>query len=301
MQEGSKISVIMPLFNAAKTLKRAIDSVIGQTYKNIELIVIDGGSTDGTQDIVKGYGDKIAYFISEKDQGYGDALNKGIAVATGEYSIILAGDDFFIPKGIENFINDIEGVPDVWCGNMFVLKGPGILTRFKRASSLEELNDIYKVMAHPATFFRVKAFGVYGGYDIRYKINCDTELIARMYNSGAKFQVSQKYICVFCCGGMSTNVDIDAEIAALDTIAPEEEVAIKNGLSPERAHKKRVAEVYKKKLLFYVKAALIRVHLLKWAYFIAGQRPLTKKEIDGYGIPIQYINREDRDPIHFSG
>lgn len=283
MNEDIKVSVIMPLYNAAKKLRRAIDSILEQTYKNIEIIVIDGGSTDGTQDIIKEYGDKIAYFVSEKDQGYGDALNKGIAVATGEYSIILAGDDFFIPRGIENFVNDIEGTPDVWCGNMFVLKSPGVLTKFVRASSLEELNN-YKVMAHPATFFRIKAFQKYGNYDISYKINCDTELIARFYNRGAQFQISDSFVCVFCCGGMSTNVDIDAEIAALNTISQAEEVAIKNGLSPQKAHRKRVIEVYKKKIFYHIKNLLVRMNLLWMFYKMVGQKPLTKKEIQFYQI-----------------
>lgn len=283
-----KVSVIMPLFNVAKTLKRAIDSVLYQTYKNIELIVIDGGSVDGTQKIVKEYGDKIAYFISEKDRGYGDALNKGIAVATGDYSIILAGDDFFIPKGIENFVKNLDGEPDVWCGNMFVLKSPGIVTRFNRANSLEELNN-YKVMAHPATFFRIKAFKKYGDYNIKFKINCDTELISRMYNHGAKFQISEEFICVFCCGGMSTNVDIDAEIAVLNTISQAEEVAIKNGLSPQKAHRKRVIEVYKKKIFYYVKSFLIKINLLKAFYYCVGQKPLSKRELLYYQISLEYI------------
>lgn len=288
MQGKIKVSIIMPLYNAAGTLRRAIDSVLYQTYKNIELIVIDGGSTDGTQDIVQEYSDKIAYFVSESDRGYGDALNKGIAVANGCYSIILAGDDFFIPKGIENFVTNIDGDPDVWCGNMFVQKYPGVLTRFNRAKSLKELNN-YKVMAHPATFFKVKAFKKYGNYNIEYKINCDTELISRWYNLGAKFQVADKFICVFCCGGMSTNVDIDSEIAELSTFSPAEKVAIKNGLSPQKAHRKRVIEVYEKKVFYYVKKLLIKMKLLKLFYYCVRQPPLSNKEILHYEIPSEYI------------
>jgi len=79
-----KISIITVVWNNAKTIKDAIDSVLGQTYKNIEYIVVDGASTDGTVEVVKSYGDKISKFVSEKDKGLYDAMNKGLAIATGD-------------------------------------------------------------------------------------------------------------------------------------------------------------------------------------------------------------------------
>jgi len=79
-----KVSIITVVYNNAITIKDAIESVLSQTYNNIEYIVVDGASTDGTIEIVKSYGDKITKFISEKDQGIYDAMNKGLRLATGD-------------------------------------------------------------------------------------------------------------------------------------------------------------------------------------------------------------------------
>jgi len=91
-----KISIITVVWNNAATIKDAIESVLSQTYDNIEYIVIDGASTDGTVEIIKSYGDKIAAFVSEPDRGLYDAMNKGIALATGDIVGILNSDDFYI-------------------------------------------------------------------------------------------------------------------------------------------------------------------------------------------------------------
>ena len=104
-----KISIITVVWNNATTIKDAIDSVISQTYENIEYIIIDGASTDGTVKIVKSYGDKISKFISEKDKGLYDAMNKGIAQATGDIVGILNSDDFYIDEFvIEKVVKEFE-------------------------------------------------------------------------------------------------------------------------------------------------------------------------------------------------
>jgi glycosyltransferase involved in cell wall biosynthesis len=93
-----KISIITVVWNNKETIKDAIDSILNQTYKDIEYIIIDGASTDGTIEIVKSYGDKITKFISEPDKGLYDAMNKGIKLATGNIIGILNSDDFYIDK-----------------------------------------------------------------------------------------------------------------------------------------------------------------------------------------------------------
>ena len=94
-----KISIITPCFNAVKYIEQTILSIINQDYDNIEYIIIDGGSTDGTVDIIKKYEDKVSYWISEPDKGQSDAINKGIAVATGDIFNWINADDF-LEKGI---------------------------------------------------------------------------------------------------------------------------------------------------------------------------------------------------------
>lgn len=96
--ENSKISVITVCYNAADTLEKTIQSVLGQTYPNIEYIIIDGGSTDGTVDIIHKYTDRIAYWVSEPDGGIYDAMNKGIERATGEWINFMNAGDIFCDK-----------------------------------------------------------------------------------------------------------------------------------------------------------------------------------------------------------
>ena len=95
-----KISIITVVWNNATTIKDAIESVLSQTYDNIEYIVVDGASTDGTVEIVQSYGDKISKFISEKDKGIYDGLNKGISLATGDMIAFLHSDDIYASDAI---------------------------------------------------------------------------------------------------------------------------------------------------------------------------------------------------------
>ena len=100
-----KVSIITVCYNSKEFIQHAIDSVLNQTYSNIEYIIIDGNSTDGTVDIVNSYGDKISKFVSEKDKGIYDAMNKGLSYVTGDVVGILNSDDFYISNTI---ISEIE-------------------------------------------------------------------------------------------------------------------------------------------------------------------------------------------------
>ncbi len=104
-----KISIITVVWNNQETIKDAIESVLNQTYKNIEYIIIDGASTDSTIEIIKSYGDKINIFVSEKDNGIYDAMNKGITLATGDVVGILNSDDIYMNNtSIQNIISKFE-------------------------------------------------------------------------------------------------------------------------------------------------------------------------------------------------
>lgn len=105
------VSIITVVFNGEKYLKQTIDSVIGQTYKNIEYIVIDGGSTDGTIDIIKSYQDKISTWVSERDKGLYDAMNKGIAMANGELIGMINSDDWYDPNAVEIVVSSFNTNP----------------------------------------------------------------------------------------------------------------------------------------------------------------------------------------------
>lgn len=102
-----KVSIVTIVYNRSHCIAHCIESVLKQTYNNIEHVVIDGGSTDGTKEIIETYKDKLGYYISEKDKGIFDALNKGIKQSTGDIIGILNSDDFFIkPIRFQKLLTD---------------------------------------------------------------------------------------------------------------------------------------------------------------------------------------------------
>lgn len=107
-QKLPKISVIIPNYNYGSFIEETICSVINQNYKNLEIIVIDGGSTDNSVDIIKKYQSSINYWISEKDEGQADAINKGLKVATGEYVAYINSDDVYLPNAFHSIFNDAK-------------------------------------------------------------------------------------------------------------------------------------------------------------------------------------------------
>ena len=115
------ISVVTVSYNAVATIEETILSVLNQTYRNVEYIIIDGGSTDGTVDVIKKYADRLAYWVSEPDKGIYDAMNKGIAIATGDYiNFMNAGDRFYNRNVLSEFIPKINSDSVVIYGDVLL-------------------------------------------------------------------------------------------------------------------------------------------------------------------------------------
>ena len=108
-----RVSIVTPSYNQAEYLERTIQSVLNQTYDEIEYIVIDGGSTDGSVEIIKKYADKIAFWISEPDQGQTDAINRGFAKATGDVLAWLNSDDTLEPNAVARAVEELQKHPEV--------------------------------------------------------------------------------------------------------------------------------------------------------------------------------------------
>jgi len=108
-----KVTIVTPSFNQARFLERTITSVLGQDYDNLEYIVIDGGSTDGSLDIIRRYADRLAHWVSEGDLGQADAINKGLAQARGEIVAWLNSDDTYLPGAIAEAVDYLQAHPDV--------------------------------------------------------------------------------------------------------------------------------------------------------------------------------------------
>ena len=115
-----KISVVTVCYNAADTIEKTMLSVLNQTYHDIEYIIIDGGSTDGTVEIIRKYADRIAYWVSEPDKGIYDAMNKGIKVATGEYIYFLGADDLLCENVFFYIAPLLTRTHTIYYGNVFI-------------------------------------------------------------------------------------------------------------------------------------------------------------------------------------
>lgn len=162
MKENSKnklplISIITVVYNGEKYLDQTIQSVINQTYKNIEYIIIDGGSTDGTLNIIREYEKNISYWITERDNGLYHAMNKGIAVASGELIGIVNSDDWYEKDTVENVIKGYKNYPEkkIFHGNMNIISDYGTTRLYKFNPSEFKLKYYGATYNHP-TFFVTK-------------------------------------------------------------------------------------------------------------------------------------------------
>ena len=108
-----KISIIIATWNAAKTLRTCLDSIVPQLNKDVELILVDGGSKDETNEIIDSYGDKVSVHISEPDKGIYDAWNKGVKVAKGDWVMFVGADDILLPSAIDTYLQTINNTAEI--------------------------------------------------------------------------------------------------------------------------------------------------------------------------------------------
>ena len=185
-----KISVITIVYNNRETIADAIDSVLAQTYADIEYIVVDGLSTDGTVEIVKSYGSKISKFISEKDGGLYDAINKGIKLATGDVVGLLHSDDIFHSK---NALVAVAGAfkesktDSVYADLVYVdRESTERVIRNWKSGSYERNSFLYGWMPpHPTFYVKREVYERLGLYNTKFKSAADYELMLRyLYKHG---------------------------------------------------------------------------------------------------------------------
>lgn len=180
-----KISLITVVYNNANTIERTIQSVLNQTYSDIEYIIVDGFSKDGTTDIIKKYQSQIDIFISEKDSGMYDALNKGLSVATGEVVGILNADDRFASNEIiEKIANHFKTNPAIDCviGDIAFVDeiNPEKIKRYYSSAKFQPSNFAWGFMpAHPTFYCKRHHFAELGGYKLNFDIASDYELLIR--------------------------------------------------------------------------------------------------------------------------
>lgn len=189
-----KISVVTVSFNCVDSIEATILSVINQKYSQIEYIVIDGGSTDGTVDIIRSYSNQISYWISEPDKGIYDAMNKGIAVATGDYICFMnSGDQFYNETVLNRCFAKVEGNPIIVYGD-WVESIKNILIH-KKALALSHLS---KGMAfpHQSAFIKM-SYHRQNKYCLKFPIAADYNLFFNAFMQKEKFQYVNEKIAIY--------------------------------------------------------------------------------------------------------
>lgn len=200
-----KVSVITVNLNNHLGLKRTLNSVIQQNYGNFEYLVIDGDSSDGSKELIEEFTDKINFWLSEKDTGVYNAMNKGVLNATGDYLIFLnSGDHFSNAQALTNLISNSSN-EDLVFGNLFVQESGRVWTK-RYAEKLNFRYFYFESLPHPATLISKKLFETQGLYDTSLKISADWKfflLAVAKYNCTYKY-VDQE-ISTFYLDGMSSN------------------------------------------------------------------------------------------------
>lgn len=191
-----KVSVITVTYNSAKYLQSCIDSVAAQDYNNVEYIIIDGGSTDETISIIKNNESKIAKWVSEKDKGMYDAINKGMQIASGEIIGLLNSDDmYYATDVVSNIVKCFseQKVDSVYADLAYVDPDETRrVMRYWRGMRYQRLRFLYGWMpAHPTFYVKKEIIQQLGNYEIHYFTACDYEFMARYL---FKHRISSYYL-----------------------------------------------------------------------------------------------------------
>lgn len=211
------ISIITVVFNGEQYLEQTIQSVINQNYDNVEYIIIDGGSADETLEIIKKHEDQIDYWVSEKDKGIYDAMNKGIALARGDLIGIINADDYY-----EN--NIFEKVAKVYSsqntnviyGDLGLLKNEGKEILLAHNTGIRYGFCPYSyywiwvkmLFGHPTAFMERKIYKQFGLYDTHFKISADYEFFIRVFNKKIKTTYLKEVLAWFRTEGISSTNDM---------------------------------------------------------------------------------------------
>ena len=257
-----KISIVTISYNQRQFLERAIRSVIEQNYDDIEYIIVDAGSTDGSREIIEKYRDDIAHIIFEPDDGPADGLNKGFAMASGDILGYINADDAYLPnifQSVSLAFNQYKET-DVIYGHGYIVNGKGTPVRHLRSDHFNLKRFAYGgvVVCQQSTFFRQKAYKLVKGFNKENNTSWDAELLVDMVLAGKKLQLINEYWSIFSL--------YEASISGSQRM---KEISIKNrvrlfqkimGRSPNRSDKFRIIQARLAKWLLNPKGAMWRLY-----------------------------------------
>jgi len=203
-----KISIITVVYHAADTIEQTIRSVVEQDYPNIEYIIIDGGSTDGTLDVIKKYEDRIAYWVSEPDKGIYDAMNKGLSAATGDYIYYLGADDcLYASNSISQAASCLEEAPeiDVLCASVMMVDAGNRMEKIYSSDfSEEDVMSGYNT-PHQGMFVRRELLQKYR-FDTSYRIAADYKNFLKFYlDQDISLKTTDLVVAYYANDGISGN------------------------------------------------------------------------------------------------
>lgn len=204
-----RLSIITVCRNEETRIVRTMDSVVGQTVKPFEYIVIDGGSTDGTTDIIRARASTLAHFASEPDNGIYDAMNKGLRAATGDYCLFLNAGDYLYADDVVERVLGTGLSDDILVGDIVCENPESGQRQFKQyADAVFNKHFFYDyTLPHQATFIRRSLFDTYGDYDPTFRIAADHDLFTRLIvRHGVLVRHVPITVSVYLTGGVSARL-----------------------------------------------------------------------------------------------
>jgi glycosyltransferase len=203
MDPTPTISIVTICRNSAATIERALESVVAHGHPRLEYVVVDGGSTDGTLQILERYRQHITRMVSEPDRGISDALNKAIELTTADYHLIVHADDVLLPGALQTLANAAAASrAHVVCGSVLVMNGDTVVRRF--VAQPEKLTEKMSI-PHMGALVRKEAWRAAGGYDLERRIAMDHRLMLRilMHYGPSAFSVIDEVVAHYRLGGLS--------------------------------------------------------------------------------------------------
>lgn len=205
IMKSIKVSIVTVCYNSEKTIRKTIESVLRQTYKNIEYILVDGKSQDHTVDIIKEYLPAFhgrMRYVSERDKGIYHAINKGLRMSSGKIIGIINSDDYYEEDTVQKIVGRITGTPyQVIYGYCNMVKENSVIVLKSSHKQLEE----FSMIPHPACFVTRKTYSKYGMFIEKFKVVSDYELMLRFYKSEeVLFTQIPEILANFRAGGISS-------------------------------------------------------------------------------------------------
>ncbi len=202
------VSVITINFNNAEGLQKTIDSVISQTFSDYEFIIVDGGSTDNSIDIIKKNVGKLTYWVSENDGGIYNAQNKGVRKATGEYCLFLNSGDYLMEADTLEKLFKNKLTEDIVYGNLIIEDNTGNRSEGISPGVLNNYHFMISTLWHPCTFIKRGLFERFGYYNEKYKITGDYEFFIRtILKNKVSYKHCAQFIAVFNTGGIGSSAE----------------------------------------------------------------------------------------------